>query len=129
MRKRDAEYHTGRLNISCPPSTKEAIASDATAHGQSISQYILSLYEKSGQVGTSEHLARMGLDLVGIKKGLMNIDTRLRRLLAKGQGNGDSPVKYELERLGVLMQEADVALRETVAAVKILKEREQNPRP
>ena len=86
MRKRDAEYHTGRLNISCPPSTKDAIAADATAHGQSISQFMLGMYKASTEAGSSAHLARMGLDLVGLKKRLIDVDTRLRRSLNRAQG-------------------------------------------
>lgn len=125
MRKRGSEYHTGRLNILCPPSTKDAIASDATAHGQSISQFILGLYEKSSQAGTSEHLARMGLDLVGIKKRLIDIDARLRRSLNRGRSMADPSVRDDLERLRALEDAIDATLRETITTVKLLKEQEQ----
>lgn len=100
MRKRDAEYHTGRLNISCPPSTKDAIAADATAHGQSISQFMLGMYKASTEAGSSAHLARMGLDLVGLKKRLIDVDTRLRRSLNRAQGPLDPAVQENLARLG-----------------------------
>ena len=39
-KKKESEYHTGRLNISCPPSVKDRIAEDATEQGLSISQFI-----------------------------------------------------------------------------------------
>ncbi len=125
MRKRDSEYHTGRLNISCPPSTKDAIAADATAHGQSISQFILKLYATSTEAGSSAHLARMGLDLVGLKKRLLDIDTRLRRLLSRSHGMVDPVVRDNLTRLKQLEDEVDATLRETIDAVKILKKREK----
>lgn len=127
MRKRkcDSEYHTGRLNISCPPSTKDAIAADATAHGLSISQFILKLYGTSKQVGSSAHLARMGLDLVGLKKRLMDVDTRLRRSLNRSNGMVDPAVHDDLARLKQLEDEIDVTLRETIAAVKVIKKREE----
>ncbi|MEI3377421.1 MAG: hypothetical protein V8R08_06300 [Coriobacteriales bacterium] len=124
MRKRDSEYHTGRLNISCPPSTKDAIAADATAHGQSISQFILELYATSTQAGSSAHLARMGLDLVGLKKRLIDIDTRLRRSLNRGRGMVDPAVRDDLVRLKQIEDEIDMTLRETIDAVKVLKRRE-----
>ncbi len=124
-RKRDSEYHTGRLNISCPPSTKDAIATDATAHGLSISQFILELYGTSKQVGSSAHLARMGLDLVGLKKRLMDVDTRLRRSLNRSHGMVDPAVHDDLARLKQLEDEIDVTLRETIAAVKVIKKREE----
>lgn len=124
MRKRDSEYHTGRLNISCPPSTKDAIAADATAHGQSISQFILELYATSAQAGSSAHLARMGLDLVGLKKRLIDIDTRLRRSLNRGRGTVDPAVRDDLARLRQVEDEIDETLRETIAAMKVLKSRE-----
>ena len=114
MRKRDAEYHTGRLNISCPPSTKDAIAADATAHGQSISQFMLGMYKASTEAGSSAHLARMGLDLVGLKK-------RLNR----AQGPLDPAVQENLARLRRLEDEIDITLRETIAAVKVIKRREE----
>lgn len=120
--KKDSEYHTGRLNISCPPSVKDAIAGDATARGLSISQFMLQLYEKSGEAGSSEHLARMGLDMVGIKKRLVDIDTHLRRSLQRSQGTVDKQVIENLQRLKDLENEIDVVLRETVTAVKQLKE-------
>lgn len=126
MSKRDAEYHTGRLNISCPPSIKDAIASDATAHGQSISQFILALYEKSAQAGTSEHLARVGLDLVGLKKRLVDIDVHLRRSLTRSQGTVDRSVAEDLAQLKVIEAEIDATLRETIVAVKQLKEAEHD---
>jgi hypothetical protein len=126
MSKRDAEYHTGRLNISCPPSIKDAIASDATAHGQSISQFILALYEKSGQAGSSEHLARVGLDLVGLKKRIVDIDVHMRRMLSRNQGMVDRSVLDDLAQLKTIEAEIDVTLRETISAVKLLKEREHN---
>ena len=121
-RKKESEYHTGRLNISCPPSIKDAIAADATEHDQSISQFILELYSKSKQAGTSEHLAHMGLDLVGIKKRLVDIDARLRRVLAKNQGSIDRSLVDEVARLHELESEIDVVLRETVATVKQMKD-------
>ena len=121
-RKKSSEYHTGRLNISCPPSLKDAIAADATAHDQSISQFILELYEKSRQAGSSEHLARMGLELVGIKKRLYDIDTHLRRSLSRSQGVVDAEVGNDLAQLRVLQGQIDGALAETVAAVKELRD-------
>ena len=98
-KKKESEYHTGRLNISCPPSVKDRIAEDATEQGLSISQFILQLYDKSTQAGSSEHLARMGLDMVGL----------------------DSAVLDDLARLKALETELDETLRETVDAVKRLK--------
>lgn len=120
-KKKDSEYHTGRLNISCPPSVKDAIAQDATAQGVSISQFMLQLYEKSRQAGSSEHLARMGLDMVGLKKRLVDVDTRLRRSLARSQGTVDARVIEDLKRLKEVEEEIDVTLRQTVEAVKQLK--------
>lgn len=120
-KKKDSEYHTGRLNISCPPSVKDKIAEDATARGLSISQFILQLYEKSEQAGSSEHLARMGLDMVGLKKRLVDVDTRLRRSLARGQGTVDRHVIEDLARLKEVEDEIDVTLRQTVETVKALK--------
>lgn len=125
MRKRDSEYHTGRLNISCPPSTKDAIAADATKRGQSISQFMLSLYEESSQVGTSSHLARMGLEIVGLKKRLIDIDGHLRKLLVRSHGVVDPAVREDLMRLKQLEVEIDETLRETIAAVKELKRQEE----
>lgn len=125
MPRRGDEYHTGRLNISCPPSVKDAIATDATAQGQSISQYILELYKKSGEAGSSEHLARMGLELVGLKKKLVDIDVHMRRSLKRSQGMLDKSVLDDLAQLGKLEQEIDDVLKETITAVKILKERGQ----
>ena len=125
MRKRDSEYHTGRLNISCPPSEKEAIAADAAMHGQSISQFILSLYEKSTQAGSPEHLAHIGLDLMGLKKRLVDIVIDLRRSLARSQGMLNPDVIDDLARLKDLEQKIDATLHATVSAVKTLKEREQ----
>lgn len=123
MPKRDSEYHTGRLNISCPPSVKDAIARDATAQGQSISQFILELYKKSGEAGSSEHLARMGLELVGLKKRLVDIDAHMRRSLRRSQGMVNKSVLDDLAQLSALERDIDVALKETVTAVKMLKER------
>lgn len=120
-KKKESEYHTGRLNISCPPSVKDHIAEDATAQGLSISQFILQLYDKSTQAGSSEHLARMGLDMVGLKKRLVDIDTHLRRSLRRSQGTVDSAVLDDLARLKALEAELDETLRETVDAVKRLK--------
>lgn len=120
-KKKESEYHTGRLNISCPPSVKERIAEDATEQGLSISQFILQLYDKSTQAGSSEHLARMGLDMVGLKKRLVDIDTHLRRSLSRSQGTVDSAVLDDLARLKALETELDETLRETVDAVKRLK--------
>ena len=120
-KKKESEYHTGRLNISCPPSVKDRIAEDATEQGLSISQFILQLYDKSTQVGSSEHLARMGLDMVGLKKRLVDIDTHLRRSLSRSQGTVDSAVLDDLARLKALETELDETLRETVDAVKRLK--------
>lgn len=123
-RKAESEYHTGRLNISCPPSVKDAIAADATAHGQSISQYLLELHDKSKQAGSSEYVARMGLDLVGIKKQLTGIDTMIRRALRRSGGGVDADVRDALERLSALEDEIDAALRETIGAMKLLKANE-----
>lgn len=122
-KKKETEYHTGRLNISCPPSVKDAIAADATARDQSISQFITELYEKSTQAGSSEHLARMGLELVGLKKRLQDVDTHLRRALARGQGAAGQAVAQELARLHELQSEVDGVLTETVEAVRALKTR------
>ena len=119
-KKKESEYHTGRLNISCPPSVKDRIAEDATEQGLSISQFILQLYDKSTQAGSSEHLARMGLDMVGLKKRLVDIDTHLRRSLSRSQGTVDSAVLDDLARLKALETELDETLRETVDAVKRL---------
>lgn len=124
MRKRDSEYHTGRLNISCSPSVKDAIAADATKRGQSISQFMLSLYEESAQAGTSSHLARMGLEIVGLKKRLIDIDMHLRKLLMRSRGVVDPAMREDLVRLKQLEDEIDEVLRETIATVKVLKERE-----
>ena len=120
-KKKESEYHTGRLNISCPPSVKDRIAEDATEQGLSISQFILQLYDKSTQAGSSEHLARMGLDMVGLKKRLVDIDTHLRRSLSRSQVTVDSAVLDDLARLKALETELDETLRETVDAVKRLK--------
>lgn len=120
-KKKESEYHTGRLNISCPPSVKDRIAEDATEQGLSISQFILQLYDKSTQAGSSEHLARIGLDMVGLKKRLVDIDTHLRRSLSRSQGTVDSAVLDDLARLKALETELDETLRETVDAVKRLK--------
>lgn len=121
-KKKDSEYHTGRLNISCPPSVKDAIAEDATARGLSISQFILELYKKSKEAGSSEHLARIGLDMVGLKKRLVDIDTHLRRSLSRSQGTVDPQVREDLMKLQEVESEIDLALRECVSAVKQLKE-------
>ena len=120
-KKKPDEYHTGRLNISCPPSAKDRIATAATQRGLSISQYILELQEKSEEAGSSEHLARIGLDLVGLKKRLVDVETSLRRSLSRSQGTVDPAVEGELARLRELETDIDAALRETVTAVKDLK--------
>ena len=39
-RKKEGEYHTGRLNISCNRAQKDAIAASATEQGKSISSLI-----------------------------------------------------------------------------------------
>lgn len=124
-RKKESEYHTGRLNISCPPSVKDAIAADATAQGLSISQYIVELYEKSKEAGTSEHLARMGLELLGIKKGVIELDTRIRRSVLKSGGLTDKRTADDLAALHDVRVRLDEVLKETVEAVKQLKEHEE----
>lgn len=121
-KKKDSEYHTGRLNISCSPSVKDSIAADATARGLSISQFLMQLYEESTQVGSSEHLARMGLNMVGIKKRLVDIDSHLRRSLSRSQGTVDPQVAKDLAQLKAVEKEIDEVLGETVMAVKRLKE-------
>ncbi len=120
-RKADSEYHTGRLNISCPPSKKDSIAADATAQGQSISQYMMSLYDKSHEAGGSEHLARMGLELVGIKKKMVDIDARLTRTLQRSGGTIDARTAEELARMRETNTQIDATLREILDAVKELK--------
>ena len=123
-RKAESEYHTGRLNISCSPAKKDAIAADATERGQSISQYLLDLYDKSKQAGTSEYIARMGLDLVGMKKQLTAIETALRRSIRRSGGGVDPAMRADLDRLAILEGNIDVTLRETISAMKLLKENE-----
>ena len=73
----------------------------------------------------SQKLARMGLDLVGLKKRLMDVDTRLRRSLNRSHGTVDPAVHDDLTRLKQLEDEIDVTLRETIAAVKIIKRSEE----
>lgn len=121
MRKKRDEYHTGRLNISCPPSTKDAIAADATALDQSISQYIIGLYEKSKVAGSSEHIARMGLELLGVKKGLVDIDTRLRRMAMRNPQLGDERLANEIVTLREQQKRIGEVLKETLDVVRELK--------
>ena len=121
-RKKAGEYPTGRLNISCAPAMKDAIAEDATAAGKSISQYMLDLYDASTKVGTSEHTARIGLELIGIKKRLVDIETQMRRGLTRSQGAIDPTVAETVLKLRELEKELDDAVRETVEVVKSLKE-------
>ena len=121
-KKKDSEYHTGRLNISCPPSMKDRIAADATAQGKSISQYIMGLYEKSHEAGSSEHLARMGLEMLGLKKRMVDLETRMRRSISRSQGTIDANVAADLAKLRELESEIDIALKETIEAVKLLKD-------
>lgn len=116
-----SEYHTGRLNISCPPSVKDAIAADATERDLSISQFIVELYEQSMRAGTSEHLARVGLDVLSVKKRLVDAETRLRRSLARSQGTVDAEVASDLGRLREIEGEIDLTLRELMQEVKALK--------
>lgn len=121
-RKKDSsEYHTGRLNISCPPSVKDCIAADATERDLSISQFIVKLYEQSTRAGSSEHLARMGLDLVSIKKHLVGTETHLRRSLARSQGTVDAEVTRDLARLREVEGEIDLTLRAIMQEVRSLK--------
>ena len=81
-RKKEGEYHTGRLNISCSPAQKDAIAASATEQGKSISSYLLDLYEASRTAGSSESLARMGLEVVGTLRELEGqIDVTLREVV------------------------------------------------
>ena len=68
----------------------------------------------------------MGLDLVGIKKRLIDIDARLRRSLKRSHGMVDAAVHDDLVRLKQLEDEIDATLRETLDAVKILKKHEEN---
>lgn len=126
MRRHRDEYHTGRLNISCPPSVKDAIAADATAHDQSISQFILSLYETSVKAGTSSHLARMSLDLMGLKKRLLDIDTHLCRSLRRSRGVVDPAVQEDLKTLKALSKQLDATLQETIGAMKVVKQQEDS---
>lgn len=121
-RKKDSEYHTGRLNISCPPSVKDRIAADATAQGQSISQYLMKLYEKSHEAGSSEHLARMGLEMLGLKKRMVDLEAHVRRSISRSQGTIDANVAADFAKLRELEDEIDVALKETIEAVKLLKD-------
>ncbi len=121
-RKKSSEYHTGRLNISCPPSKKDAIAADATKHGLSISQYMMALFEKSHEAGSSEHLARMGLELVGMKKRLTDMDTRLMRSLQRAGGVPDETVVEEIKKIRALNLEIDGAVKEILVSVKELRQ-------
>ena len=120
-RKKEGEYHTGRLNISCSPAQKDAIAASATEQGKSISSYLLDLYEASRTAGSSESLARMGLEVVGLKKRLVDVETQLRRHLARSQGTLDKTVADDLRTLRELEGQIDLTLRELVDTVKALK--------
>lgn len=120
-RKKEGEYHTGRLNISCNPAQKDAIAASATEQGKSISSYLLDLYEESQKAGTSESLARMGLEVVGLKKRLVDVETQLRRHLARSQSTVDVAVADDLRNLRELEGQIDVTLHEIVDTVKALK--------
>ena len=86
---------------------------------------MLGMYKASTEAGSSAHLARMGLDLVGLKKRLIDVDTRLRRSLNRAQGPLDPAVQENLARLRRLEDEIDITLRETIAAVKVIKRREE----
>ena len=120
-RKKEGEYHTGRLNISCNPQVKDAIAASATEQGKSISSYLLDLYDASQKAGTSESLARLGLEMVGMKKRLVDVETHLRRHLGHSAGTVDAAVADDLRTLRELEGQIDLALKETVDAVKVLK--------
>ena len=120
-RKKEGEYHTGRLNISCSPAMKDRIAEDATAAGKSISQYMLDLYDQSCKAGTSESVARVGLELIGLKKRLYEIDNGLRRNLSRSQGTVDTRVADSVLKLRALEDEIDEALHETLDVVKAMK--------
>lgn len=120
-RKKEGEYHTGRLNISCSPALKDDIAASATEQGKSISSYLLDLYKASKTAGSSESLARMGLEMVGLKKRLVDLEVHLRRHLSRSQGTVDVAVADDLRTLRELEGEIDLALKETVAVVKALK--------
>lgn len=120
-RKKEGEYHTGRLNISCNPAQKDAIAASATEQGKSISSYLLDLYEESRRAGSSESLARIGLEVVGLKKRLVDVETQLRRHLARSQGAVDMTVADDLRTLRELEGQIDLTLRELVDTVKALK--------
>lgn len=120
-RKKEGEYHTGRLNISCSPALKDQIAASATEQGKSISSFLLDLYTASQVAGTSESLARTGLEMVGLKKRLVDVETQLRRHLGRSQGTVDMAVADDLRNLRELEGEIDLALKETVEAVKLLK--------
>lgn len=120
-RKKEGEYHTGRLNISCNPALKDEIAASATEQGKSISSYLLDMYKASREVGSSEHLARMGLEIVGLKKRLVDVEVHLRRHLARSQGTVDINVADDLRNLRELEGQIDLVLKDTVDAVKSLK--------
>ena len=120
-RKKEGEYHTGRLNISCNPALKDAIAASATEQGKSISSYLLDLYKASQTVGISESLARCGLEMVGLKKRLVDVETQLRRHLGRSMGTVDTAVADDLRNLRELEGQIDITLKETVEAVKMLK--------
>lgn len=122
-RKKEGEYHTGRLNISCNPAQKDAIAASATEQGKSISSYLLDLYEESQRAGSSESLARIGLEVVGLKKRLVDVETQLRRHMARSQGTVDMTVADDLRNLRELEGQIDLTLRELVETVKLLKAR------
>lgn len=122
-RKKEGEYHTGRLNISCNPTLKDEIAASATEQGKSISSYLLDMYTASKEAGNSEHLARVGLEMVGLKKRLVDVEVHLRRHMARSQGTVDVNVADDLRNLRELEGEIDLALKETVETVKALKAR------
>ena len=124
-RKKDGEYHTGRLNISCSPTMKDRIAVDATAAGKSISQYMLDLYDQSTKADTPEYVARMGLELVGLKKRLVDIDVQLRKGLSRSHGVVDPTVADTVLRLRELENELDIAVHDTVELVKKMKAEEK----
>ena len=122
-RKKEGEYHTGRLNISCSPTMKDRIAVDATAAGKSISQYMLDLYDQSVQAdeASPEYMARMGLEMVGLKKRLVDIDNNLRRNLNRSKGVVDPVVADTVLQLREIENEIDGAVHDIVELVKKMK--------
>ena len=68
-----------------------------------------------------ESLARMGLEVVGLKKRLVDVETQLRRHLARSQGTLDKTVADDLRTLRELEGQIDVTLREVVDTVKAMK--------